>query len=539
MDNAMEPMQTQQTAAETPVGQPVQQVQPAAVGQLVQQMQPAGVAQPAQQPQPVAIAQSAQAAAAAIAEYTTFPKRFISYRWFKPILVALVVTVLFIALAIPLVALASLADYVGGTNVLMSMGYGYDDLDTYTAAGAIVSLGGIAIMIPALALAALIVRDRPFSSYSSSRGGWDFRVFFKCLGVAAVTVALPILIFSLASEGVTGPVKFTVVGFILCTVLGPLQCIAEEYLFRGLLLQTFGSWFRFPAIAIALSALVFASQHPYDLTGVIEIFLTGVAFGVIVWYTKGLEASSALHIANNMTIFYCTGFGVGAISSEVDIVSTIFSLSVVTVYILVLVFLGGKRGWFGHVKRDIVTPYNAKVQMKRDQKAAQKAMKAAAAAGYPVAQGVAGYPPMSNAAGYPAAYQPAPGQVGQPGYAAPAQPGYTPVPGQMGYPTAQAQMGYVAPPTQPGYAAPVQQGYAAPAQSGYAPVSAQPGYAPTPTMPAQPGHAVPPQVDYAATAVPMAQVPQTAYPPEQGYMQPPVADPAAVTPESQGSAHDE
>lgn len=36
----------------------------------------------------------------------------------------------------------------------------------------------------------LVVRDRPYSSYSSSRGGWNWGAFGKCLLVAVAVMAI-------------------------------------------------------------------------------------------------------------------------------------------------------------------------------------------------------------------------------------------------------------------------------------------------------------------------------------------------------------
>ena len=73
--------------------------------------------------------------------------------------------------------------------------------------------------------------------------------------------------------------KFTLVGFAVVTILGPLQCIAEEYAFRGLLMQTLGSWFRLPIIAVIIQAVVFAVMHPYNTIGQIGI----LSSGLVLW----------------------------------------------------------------------------------------------------------------------------------------------------------------------------------------------------------------------------------------------------------------
>ena len=85
--------------------------------------------------------------------------------------------------------------------------------------------------------------------------------------------------------------KFSIASFAVVTILGPLQCIAEEYAFRGLLMQTFGSWFRLPVIAVILQAAVFASQHPYNTIGKIGLLVSGCVFGLSAWIGRGIEAS--------------------------------------------------------------------------------------------------------------------------------------------------------------------------------------------------------------------------------------------------------
>ena len=56
---------------------------------------------------------------------------------------------------------------------------GYEVLNT--EAGQIFTDLGVIVAIPALYLATKIVKDRPFSSYASSRGGWNFKLYFKAL----------------------------------------------------------------------------------------------------------------------------------------------------------------------------------------------------------------------------------------------------------------------------------------------------------------------------------------------------------------------
>lgn len=118
-------------------------------------------------------------------------------------------------------------------------------MDFYSAAGAFKECVSAASVIPCLFLAALIVRDRPISSYFSSMGGWRWRVFLKTFAVGLVLVALPLAVFSLL-PGRTGPARFTLGGFLILTLLAPLQGVGEELVFRSYIMQTASSWFELP-----------------------------------------------------------------------------------------------------------------------------------------------------------------------------------------------------------------------------------------------------------------------------------------------------
>lgn len=291
--------------------------------------------------------------------YARFPREFVSYRWFKPLLVALLAFAFYLVFGFLLIVIV--LSWTGNFDYINALSTGYDNMDAYTGPGALLELGSIALLLPSLALATLIVRDRPFSSYSSSRGGWNWAAFFKCLLLALVVMAFDYLIeYVLFSTGSgNGVSRFTTVGLILCVALVPLQCVAEEYIFRGFILQMIGSWTKRPLIAIIISALLFAAGHPYNIFGVIAIFFNGLVWGFLTCKTRGLEATSALHIVNNMLAFLASGFGLDAATSEISVMALIIAMLIDVVYAAAVLLIGDKRGWFAP-KRDGVTDYNAK-----------------------------------------------------------------------------------------------------------------------------------------------------------------------------------
>ena len=304
-----------------------------------------------------------------IPDYTSYPREFISYRWFRPILTGVLFLVFHFIFQVILILALSFAPGAGFQRITDIVIGGYDSFDAYTVTGALLTLGSVALMIPALALANLIVGKRSFRSYSSSRGGWNHEIFFKCLLISVIVVSIPIIIDDVFIQGRAGAARFTLPGFILLTLLGPLQCIAEEYAFRGILMQAVGSWVRIPPLAIMITAAVFAAMHPYNIIGVIEIFISGCVFGAVAWAGHGIEVSSALHIANNMAIFYCVGFGFGRITSQETPAECIFSVTISLIYVAVI-FICKKKGMFEKVKGNDAAEWNAKAGRKYALKAA-------------------------------------------------------------------------------------------------------------------------------------------------------------------------
>ena len=298
--------------------------------------------------------------------YATYPRRFMGYKWYKPILFA------FIMAAIAL-SFISVLSFIAGVfsqdpNFISNVQKGYDGMDVYTLSGCLIQLGALASFIPAIKITSLIINDRPFSSYSSSRGGWNWKIFGKMMLAAFVVCGVPNIILVIF-DGKTGVNRFTVVGFIALTLLGPLQCVAEEYIFRSVIMQTIGSWFKLPILGLIFSTVIFLMLHPYNITGVIAVGISGLGMGITVLLTKGLEASSAVHIANNMVAFYASGLGWGAIKSEVDVRDIIVDILVYVVYIGFIVYADKKLHWFDEVKKDDVEIYNKIAQEKLDRKA--------------------------------------------------------------------------------------------------------------------------------------------------------------------------
>lgn len=280
-----------------------------------------------------------------ISEYITFPRTFEKYKWYKPILVLILSLVIMIILQI-IMTLAFSQIY--GWKFIMSIANGgYEVLNTEI--GEIYTDLSVIIMIPSLYIASKIVKDRPFSSYASSRGGWNYKLYFKALIIPFIMY----MIFGaieFAIEGPEGTAHFSLLFLIVILILVPLQCIAEEYVFRGLFMQTFGSWFKIPILAVVLQSIVFALCHAYNSLGIIEVFISGLFFGFIAWKTNGIEVSSAIHSVNNFTISLFVMLGIQSSTSSPTLTDAVTSIVFLIILYSVVYYVGKKTDWFGEIK---------------------------------------------------------------------------------------------------------------------------------------------------------------------------------------------
>ena len=302
-------------------------------------------------------------------EYTTFPRAFVTYAWFKPLLVALLTAVF--TLMIQGITFLICLLWIGGPELMREAMSNSTSTYYYSGPGLLMRVGGVAGMLPALALAERIVRGRPFSSYSSSRGGWNWAAFVKCLVLAVVVFGAEsvAMILGLPDPGADGINKFTIIGAILCIVVVPLQAAAEEYIYRGLLMQAIGSWTKLPALAVVLSAIIFGISHSsYDVLGITATGIAGLGFAFLAWYSRGLEASSAAHAANNLSVFIFSGLGLGSGGSG-GIEMVLISSGVMLLYCACIVLLDRKFNWFTS-QGDGVTAFNEKYGSKAGSKAA-------------------------------------------------------------------------------------------------------------------------------------------------------------------------
>jgi CAAX protease family protein len=201
------------------------------------------------------------------------------------------------------------------------------------------ALGVIAVYLPIVLLAALVFQRRRPGTLSSVVGRLRWRWLLTCFGLAAATCLVSYGLSVLVSGLVDDPgeqvewvgwSRFAVPALVIL-VLVPLQSAAEEYFFRGWLLQSIAGctletrsgrlarrlsvMFRTPWPAIVISAIVFVFSHGYTGWGMVDVFGFAVVSGWLAVRTGGLESSIAIHVANNLV-----AFGFSAAAGQLDIV---------------------------------------------------------------------------------------------------------------------------------------------------------------------------------------------------------------------------
>lgn len=197
----------------------------------------------------------------------------------------------------------------------------YNDL-TETA----LSLATIAIGLPALALTLWWFQRRTWGSVTSVTGrlrlSWLGRCFAVAVLVFGISAAAMVGVGALiepeaASDDVWVGWGTFAVGLVMLLCLVPLQAAAEEFIFRGWLLQATGSLLRNPILIVIPQALLFAAAHGWGTVwGFIDLTVFGVVIGWLTIRTGGLEAAIALHVTNNLVAFIMSAMYVGGLASD-------------------------------------------------------------------------------------------------------------------------------------------------------------------------------------------------------------------------------
>jgi membrane protease YdiL (CAAX protease family) len=217
----------------------------------------------------------------------------------------------------------------------------------------------LAALIPVVFSAARWIQRRHAGGLSSVTGRLRWPWLLRCLGVAAVAVVAYLVGSGLLTAATGGDVglgdlewvgvrSFLVTTAVLVLVV-PLQSAAEEYGFRGWLLQALGSVMRRPWVPIGVQAVLFAALHGWGTAwGFADLVVFGLLTGWMTVRTGGIEAAIALHVANNLISFVLAGaFGglaTDATAADAPWQAVAVDVPVLLVCTLVILRLAARRG---------------------------------------------------------------------------------------------------------------------------------------------------------------------------------------------------
>lgn len=154
------------------------------------------------------------------------------------------------------------------------------------------------------------------------------------------------------------PLSFFVLVIVSFLFL-PIQTSMEELMFRGYLMQGFGTWFKKSFVALILTSVIFGLLHgmnpEVEKLGMISMVYyigTGLVLGIFTLMDEGTELAMGFHAANNIvaavlvtanwTVFQTDALLID--TSEPSVGWEMF-LPVFVLYPLVLYIFSKKYGW--------------------------------------------------------------------------------------------------------------------------------------------------------------------------------------------------
>ncbi len=286
-----------------------------------------------------------------------------SYRWWKPFVgLVLFVPGVFFAVTVVTVGIAALAtswedrsftDILGSVAGEEGSSFGPTEL-------LILNLGLAALIPVTWVLIRVLHQMRPrWLSSVVPKLRWNFLLLCLALSVVALVAQIVVSVFlpeAAGNEGIEGSVNdFTRTAAWLTLIVlltTPFQAAAEEYVFRGYLLQAIGSfvarpWWKW--VAITITALLFATAHG---TQNFPLFFDRFCFGFIVGWltirTGGLEAGIAMHVLNNYLAFgfsiFFGDFEASLTITEVPWTNIIATLTQSGVYVVLVLWTARRLG---------------------------------------------------------------------------------------------------------------------------------------------------------------------------------------------------
>lgn len=271
-----------------------------------------------------------------------------TYRWWRPLLVAGIGAVFYGTFLLGAILWAGVAALLspGFAAAADAFASGPITLDLSDPTVLAVTLLSLIALLPSLFIAQLLVGTKPVGLLSSVAGHLRWRLLTRSLLVAfAIFTIAQCITFAVSAtqDELITPImdaSTVVPALIVAILLVPFQAAAEEYVFRGFLMQTIGGWLRHPLFAILLPVPIFVVAHGYDPIGQASVAAFAIVAGWLTIRTGGLEAAIGLHVVNNLAVFGLGAFGVGDVNAtSLGLLDLVASIATMAVYAAVVVWL--------------------------------------------------------------------------------------------------------------------------------------------------------------------------------------------------------
>ncbi len=220
------------------------------------------------------------------------------FRWWKPLAAILLFVVAYFLVSLMLTFLALSIDLASGRLASMQDVLTGPMTPVMFLANNVV----LALAIPASVLTSWLVFGQRPRWLTSITGGFRWKLFGQFALIAVVPLSVPLILGGFDGLAWNADSVFLIVAVLLTT---PFQAAGEEYMVRGLLARSVGSWFNLRwlgfTVATVVSSVVFMLLHGAgDPWLNLFYFSFGVIASVMTWRTGGLEAAIALHVVNNL-----------------------------------------------------------------------------------------------------------------------------------------------------------------------------------------------------------------------------------------------
>ncbi|MDP3359424.1 MAG: CPBP family intramembrane metalloprotease [Lutibacter sp.] len=277
---------------------------------------------------------------------------------------------------------------------MLSAGKNFSDLGINANLYLLLVIATFLFGLLSLFLGIKFIHKRKIVTLITSREKVDWgRVFYAFIVWGIVGLFMVAIGYFMAPEDYVWnfkPIPFFTLLLISFLFL-PIQTSMEELLFRGYLMQGFGTWFKNSFVALMLTSAIFGLLHGLNpevekLGWFIMVYYigTGLVLGIFTLMDEGTELALGFHAANNVVAAVLvttnwTVFQTDALLVDISKPSIDYEMfvPVFILYPLILLLFSKKYGWtnwkeklFGHVfkpiafkEEEFIAPYPPKGEL--------------------------------------------------------------------------------------------------------------------------------------------------------------------------------